>query len=65
MRRTRTLVYQGARNVSFSEIFVCLLNELSPNKVNSERNYVVFCAIWYYLYNLKNVKKSHGGVLLL
>ena len=23
------------------------------------------CAIWYYLYNLKNVKNTHGGVLTL
>ena len=23
------------------------------------------CAIWYHLYNLKNVKKNHEGVLLL
>ena len=23
------------------------------------------CAIWYHLYNLKNVKKTHGGVLFL
>ena len=23
------------------------------------------CAIWYHLYNIKNVKKTHGGVLLL
>ena len=23
------------------------------------------CAIWYHLYNLKNVKSSHRGVLLL
>ena len=22
-------------------------------------------AIWYYLYNLKNVKNTHGGVLIL
>ena len=27
--------------------------------------YVMRCAIWYYLYNLKNVKNSHGGVLIL
>ena len=26
--------------------------------------YVMFYAIWYHLYNLKNVKNSHGGVLL-
>ena len=23
------------------------------------------CAIWYHLYNLKNVKTTHGGVLIL
>ena len=27
--------------------------------------YVVRCAIWYHLYNLKNVKNTHGGVLIL
>ena len=26
---------------------------------------VTFCAIWYHLYNFKNVKNTHGGVLLL
>ena len=26
---------------------------------------VMFCAIWYHVYNLKNVKNIHGGVLLL
>ena len=25
---------------------------------------VMFCAIWYNLYNLKNVKNTHVGVLL-
>ena len=24
--------------------------------------YVIRCAIWYHLYNLKNVKNTHGGV---
>ena len=27
--------------------------------------YVIFCAIWYHLDNLKNVKNTHGGVLIL
>ena len=27
--------------------------------------YVVRCAIWCHLYNLKNVKSTHGGVLIL
>ena len=27
--------------------------------------YVMHCAIWYYLHNFKNVKNTHGRVLLL
>ena len=27
--------------------------------------YVVRCAIWYHLYNLKDVKNTRGGVLIL
>ena len=27
--------------------------------------YVMRCAIWYHLHNLKNVKNTHGGVLIL
>ena len=27
--------------------------------------FVMRCAIWYHLYNLKNVKNTHGRVLLL
>ena len=26
---------------------------------------VMRCAIWYHLYNLKNVKNIHGGILIL
>ena len=26
---------------------------------------MVRCAIWYHLYNLKNMKNTHGGVLIL
>ena len=25
----------------------------------------MLCAIWYHLYNLKNVKNTHGGVIIL
>ena len=31
----------------------------------SENFQVMFCAIWYHLYNLKNMKNTHGGVLLI
>ena len=27
--------------------------------------YVMLCAIWYHLYNLKNMKNTYGGVILL
>ena len=27
--------------------------------------YEMLCVIWYHLYNLKNIKNTHGGVLLL
>ena len=30
----------------------------------SSRTYLVFCAIWYHLYNLKNVKNIHGRLKL-
>ena len=30
-----------------------------------ERLYLVRCPIWYHLHNLKNVKNTHKGVLLL
>ena len=28
-------------------------------------SYVMRCAIWYHLYNFKNVKNTHRGVLIL
>ena len=37
--------------------------KLLNNLLNSL--YVMRCAIWYHLYNFKNVKKTHGGVLTL
>ena len=27
--------------------------------------FLMFCASWYHLYNLKSVENTHGGVLLL
>ena len=37
------------------------IRKLSETKTS----YVVRCTIWYHLYNLKNVKNTHGGVLIL
>ena len=44
---------------SLIHFFIQLLNQLKCI------HYVMRCTIWYHLYNLKNVKKKHGGVLLL
>ena len=39
---------------------ICYFITRYNQKVN-----VVRCSIWYYLYNLKNVKNTHGGRLIL
>ena len=44
------------------QIYNCL--RFLVNRISVEL-FVMFCAIWYYLYNLKNVKNAHGGVLFL
>ena len=33
--------------------------------VDFEQVHMVCCTIWYYFYNLKNVKNTHGGKLIL
>ena len=40
-----------------------MYNPISDNGVNSI--YMVRYAIWYHLYNLKNVKNTHGWVLII
>ena len=55
---------------------ICIIPNISPIIISriaqptfvsnyNEFLYVVCCAIWYHLYNLKNAKKTHGGVLIL
>ena len=44
---------------------MCCLDQIEPcNRVQNVL-YVTFGAIWYHFCNLKNVKNTHGGVLLL
>ena len=33
--------------------------------MSAQELYVMRCAIWLHLYNLKNVTNTHGGVLIL
>ena len=46
-------------------ISVPLTNESTNVLSFCTDGYVMLCAIWYHLYNLKSVKNTHGGVLLL
>ena len=46
-------------NKAFSFNGPSLCNK-TPEAIN-----VMHCAIWYHLYNLKNIKNTHGGVLIL
>ena len=52
----RLLVDNYFRKRSASQMFGWVLNTSL---------YVVRCAIWYHLYNLKNVEITRGGVLIL
>ena len=47
-------------------LYLCrLYHHCSNQQCNSVLNMWCFCAIWYNLYDLKNVKNTHGGMLLL
>ena len=46
-------------------MFSVFRTELKIALLHVASSYGMFCAIWYDLYNLKNVKNTHGGVLLL
>ena len=55
----------------FTDALRCLDGSCNESIANSHLAYylldihVVRCTIWYHLYNLKNVKNTHGGVLIL
>ena len=41
------------------------IQSLAKTGIIMSDEYVMRCAIWYHLYNFKNVKNAHGGMLLL
>ena len=52
---------------SKSELNLKLVSKVALSKWSGMRFqslYEMRCAVWYHLYNLKNVKNIHGGVLL-
>ena len=53
------LILPHAKNVVLF-VFFCI-----PDIIRCLPIFVMRCTIWYYLYNLKNVKNTHGSVLIL
>ena len=49
---------------------MCALIMVGPDwwlkdAIDRVSQYVMRCAVWYHLYNLKNLKNTYGGVFLL
>ena len=49
----------------FSFLANLLTSAVSLKSIFQKTMYVMRYAIWHHLYNLKNIKHTHGGVLLL
>ena len=54
-----------AQTASRLEEIIQLIKASSMTKTFLPMVYVMRCAIRYHLYNLKNMKNSHGGVLMM
>ena len=54
--------YIGSIPEKFSKLFHLVNAAKSSTFI---KLYETLCAIWYHLYNLRNMKNTHGGVLLL
>ena len=50
------------RNKNMADLQVLLMNY---REYDDYQLHVMFCAMWYHLYNLKSVKNTHGVVILL
>ena len=53
-----------AENYNFFQNISNKLGKTGSNTLKTKA-YVMRCAIWHYLYNLKNVTNTHEGVLIL
>ena len=58
------LLKKSLTNLFLPSVTIAILCRIRRTKRLKEKN-VMRCAIWYHLYNLKNAKKTHGGVSLL
>ena len=58
------MVYQQYKDEQFKLILSFLPVQLQNHEYSCGL-YVMRCAIWYHFYNLKNMKNTHGGVLIL
>ena len=49
----------------FNLLFTVFKDKFKGDDCVFTQKYVMRCEIWYHLYNLENVKNTHGGVLIL
>ena len=53
----------------YNTVYLQLINDGASIQVVLDllivEKYVIRCGIWYHLYNLKNVKNTDGGLLIL
>ena len=56
-----TITSNNYQNILHFQLQLWSLTNLCP----MFPSYMMFCAIWYHLYNFKNVKNTYKGVLLL
>ena len=63
--RHRSCISQQLKAFSKPAIKKHYIDALNVFKLQIWKQYLILCAIWNHLYNLKNVKNTHGRVLLL
>ena len=62
--KTRTVGIKNALSYEFLPVTSLKFHPTGELR-KSKRANVTFCSIWNHSHNLKNVKNTHGGVLLL
>ena len=65
MLRSMNFITENIGKISFFPCRFSSFRILNFISANTKKLYVMRCAIWYHLQNLKNVKNTHGRVLIL
>ena len=58
----KRIIGQSIFSLTFLQYLKCFCIVNCKHTLSLSYLNMIFCAIWYHLYNLKNVKNTHGGV---